>query len=127
MRVLTMVFVLALTAACASQPQAVDEPAAAGTSAQPQSSGGEGAAAAAAEDEDVSRALDSEVKRLASQHRVVVRDGQKLYCKRYTPLGSRLSEEICMTEDQLYQMAMRQVEAKDSYRRPKVCAGECSN
>jgi hypothetical protein len=130
MRVLTATLLCAILAGCASQPTSGSGPGSVhtdtSTASVVESASGNSKASGDSHD-DVSRALDDEVEKLAHQYHIVERDGVTKYCRKYAPLGSRLSETICLTRNDLYRLAEQELEIRDGWRKPRVCAASCGS
>lgn len=92
----------------AAVPAANAEPAAAPTAAEPAQAATPAtpAAAAANSPEPVAESDDNREQAMRRQgYSVKQKDGEKYYCKKITPLGSRLgTKSVCMTYDQAMAM-----------------------
>lgn len=125
----TLIAAATLAAACASQPSApVGGSAAAPSTARaaaPAPSNAIAATAATAPTAPKSPTAETrgaELARAASGYRVVTRDGVSKYCKRESTLGTRLSKEYCLSEDELLERARRgEAIRQDMMRSSGVC------
>lgn len=77
--------------------------------------------------ESVGGLTDAQVKRAFAKFRKQQRDGETLYCRKETPLGSRLGKTICYTEDQVLANARAERDAGQMQSQQNVCGiGSCS-
>jgi hypothetical protein len=116
-------------AGCASGPpvsaDAQTTPAISGVAAgapRPDASSGEAPAAPA------ERRVDPRVElaRASAGFRKTTRAGNEVYCRRDAPLGSRVAQEYCLTEEQLLRQYRRAQDVRDDMRKPQVCQGACT-
>lgn len=103
--------VLCGLAGCASSPPAPPATAAAGNA---------GAATAAAETVQQHAAIEAAIR--AGYH-PRVRDGQQLYCREETPIGTRFSELHCYTIEQLTAAQRASDRLHDLLAKPITCGG----
>ena len=70
---------------------------------------------------------DVEIKRAFAKFRKQERDGNTMYCRKETPLGSRLGKTVCYTEDQVLANARAERDAGQMQSQQNVCGlGSCS-
>jgi hypothetical protein len=50
-------------------------------------------------------------------------EGNTVWCRRFTPIGSRLEKTECLSEDQVVQVIRNEQEARDYMKRPAACGG----
>jgi hypothetical protein len=68
---------------------------------------------------------DAAFKRAAKNYQVSRRNGEKVYCRDQTPLGSHVSKSVCLTRDQLEASIVADQESRDTLRPPRArtCSG----
>jgi hypothetical protein len=98
MRVPTLVLVIALTAACASQPAAPTAPAPAAVAAAAKP-----VAPAATDATDATAKADVQPAVL-SGYKPKTRNGETVYCKKVARIGSNFATETCMTAAEAEQL-----------------------
>jgi len=109
MRVLTLVLVIALTAACASQPVTPTAPAT--VAARP--------AAAAADTTGKVGAKDN----VPSGFKVKTRDGETVYCKKVAQTGTRFETETCMTAAEAAELERKAESDRAQFRKNSTICG----
>lgn len=118
MRLLISACILLLVNGCSSQPPETS----AVTSAIPV-----GANAQSESGESGDRAL----ARAAQGYKIVKKNGQELYCRNETPVGSHMSKTVCLTQGQLKATILAEQETRDTLRAPRTnnCIGgpSCRN
>ena len=99
-------------AACASTPS---------TSPPPPSS----ASAPAPTPEEAIDSRRAQVNRMAAElgYHVEVRDQQRFFCRTAAPLGTRLTQKECMSEDTMTDAVRSMEQNRNSWQQPKVCQG----
>lgn len=129
MRLIPLVLALALSAGCASTPTtppaATAQPAAAPAVIAPEA----GSAVLAANASPTAEATAAgEVMRVPPGYKDVNRNGVRYFCKSMTTLGSRFSQQICMTEDEYREVKRRGESVRtDLERSTTVCASSAEN
>jgi hypothetical protein len=98
--------------ACASEPQTPQAVGAAVTAAP-------AATAKAADDAN----MELTKRAIGIGYRPRIRDGQRIYCRTYTPLGTRFPEEKCLSADAILDEIRRSDEAKDTMAKYGTCVG----
>lgn len=119
MRVYSVLGLVVLLTACASQQRtetdelqaSTAQPAAAAPVETPATPAVATNTAASPED-----ATDREFRRAVAKHRMVYRDGKTMYCRKEKPLGSRLPQDLCFTEEQLRESLATAEDARDKLR-----------
>ena len=114
MRLPTLVFVIALTAGCASQPAATTAPATAAVAATAKP------AAPAAADATGNAVAPAKVP---SGFSVKSRDGKTVYCKKVAQIGSNFPRETCMTPAEAEELARRADLEREQFRRNQTLCG----
>ena len=115
MRVPTLVLVIALTAACASQPAAPTAPAPAAVAAAAKPAAAPGAA------EGTGDAVA--MAKVPSGYSAKTRNGETVYCKKIARIGSNLATETCMTTAQAEEMARRAAFDRQEFRQNQAVCG----
>jgi type IV pilus biogenesis protein CpaD/CtpE len=120
--------VLALTftlAGCASAPPETPAATPAATAAKPATeekiAGQHKAKWDVATEPEVAAALDKKFENAVKGWTKLTKDGVVMFCKRYKPMGSSISQIRCLTESEVRQ----QVESMDQYRKQMRSAGKC--
>jgi hypothetical protein len=67
--------------------------------------------------------LDLAFAKAAKRYKPMQRDGQNFYCRKETPLGSRLPRTVCLTKDELTDHVIASQQARDGLIKPT--AGDC--
>jgi hypothetical protein len=79
-------------------------------------------ASSAAEPQTVQQRAAAEAAIRAGYH-VKLRQGQRLYCREETPIGTRFSEEHCFTIEQLTAAQRNEDRLHDMLAKPRTCGG----
>ena len=114
MRVPALVFVIALTAGCASQPAAPTAPATAAVAAAAKP------AAPATADATGKAVVTAKVP---SGYSAKTRNGETVYCKKVARIGSTLATETCMTAAQAEELARRTEWERQEFRKNQAVCG----
>ena len=104
----------AAAATAATAPATAVEPAA----ASPATGGGAAQAKAA-----TGTAAASAEPRVPPGYKLVERDGQILYCRSVTPLGTRFPSKVCMTEAEYRDFESRNESMRQDMSRRQICVG----
>jgi hypothetical protein len=56
-------------------------------------------------------------------YHVEVRDQQRFFCRTAAPLGTRLTQKECMSEDTMTDAVRSMEQNRNSWQQPKVCQG----
>jgi hypothetical protein len=117
MRILVLLAASVSVIACSSQPQTASAPAASPAQARTQ-------AHAAAGGSTKTAGMTPNGVRIPYGYKLVVKDGQELYCHKETILGSRFPQTVCLDEQGLKELEARGESARDSLNRgQETCAG----
>jgi hypothetical protein len=67
----------------------------------------------------------AQVNRMAAElgYHVEVRDQQRFFCRTAAPLGTRLTQKECMSEDTMTDAVRSMEQNRNSWQQPKVCQG----
>lgn len=114
MRLSTLVFVVALTAGCASQPAAPTAPATAAVAATAKP------AAPAAVDETGNAVAPAKVPPGFSAK---TRNGETVYCKKVARIGSNFATETCITAAEAEELARRADLDREQFRKNQTICG----
>jgi hypothetical protein len=111
MRVPALVFVIALTAGCASQPAAPTAPAtaAAAKPAAPATADATGNAVGPAS--------------VLSGYKAKTRNGETVYCKKVARVGSNFATETCMTAAEAEELERRAEFDREQFRKNQTICG----
>ena len=121
MRTLLIMFAALGLIACSSQPRSPAAPEAIAQAAAPAAPAQPAAPAAAA------AALNTTPGgvRIPYGYKVVVKDGQEMYCRKETILGSRFPQTICLNEDGLRELDARGESVRRNLDRSSAtCVGD---
>src|SRR5437868_4542771 len=66
----------------------------------------------------------TDFEQYAKGYRVRKKDGQKLYCRNEAPLGSRLQQTVCLTEEQLREQFIAAEEVRNNMRKRSCVNGQ---
>ena len=115
MRGLALLFVIALTAGCASQPTAPTAPATAAVAAAAKPAAAPGAADGTGDAVAMAK--------VPSGYSAKTRNGETVYCKKVARIGSNLATETCMTTAQAEEMARRSALERQEFRQSQAVCG----
>jgi len=120
MRILPLLVILAAVPAMAAEPapEAPAEPASAAAPAATEAA----PAAAAAPAEAAAAAAPAEEFRIPAGYKKKKRDGETVYCRSQTPVGTRFPTEYCFTKNDLERIEKsKQSMQRDMQLRTKMC------
>jgi len=122
MRLILMLVALAMVGGCAAQPQPRDTSHDTKTAAA-------APAPAASTSPAPSQDGTKEAFKVPSGYRPKVVGATTVYCRRETPLGSRFSQQVCYTQDELEEIQRRAADVRqDKNRASGLCGGDiCAN